>query len=70
MFNIGSENPTNRAMYMETNRIARKWSEIAFDSLVIVSPICLNVPKVLVVYWIYFTSALGNDAFELPFPMW
>lgn len=32
--------------------------------------ICFLLPKALFSYFIYFTTDLGNDAFELPLPMW
>lgn len=67
---LGSENPKKRAMYMETNQIAEKWSKIAFVSFVVLLPVCGAFPKAIIVYLNYFKTDLGSDAFELPFVMW
>lgn len=67
---LGSENPTRRAMYMETNRIIEKWSQIAFYFITTVTPVGFIFPKTIIVYWIYFTTDFENDAFDLPFDTW
>lgn len=73
-FSVGSENPTKRAMYEETNRIGEKWSKIVFVFWTLINPICFVFPRAIFVYFTYFTtdshSNSANDVFELPFFMW
>lgn len=57
-------------MYKETKRFVEKVSTISFTLLVQLSPICFVFPKAIFCFWVYLTSDLGNDAFDLPFVMW
>ena len=34
------------------------------------SPLFATLPKFTICYFVYFTTDLGNDSFELPFPIW
>ena len=38
--------------------------------MAIVTPICCIIPKVFFDFYIYFSTNVGNEAFELPLPTW
>lgn len=69
-FIVGSSNPTRRATYEDTNRMANKWCQIAFIFLTIVTPVCFIFPKTIMSYFIYFTTDSTKDAFDLPYAIW
>lgn len=53
-----------------TNQIVEKCSEIgAFAMIYVVIP-CFILPKAIYSFFIYFTTDLGNDAFDLPIAIW
>lgn len=54
----------------KSNLIAEKWSKIAYFFLVRVSLPGLLMPEALFSFYQYFTTDLGNEAFELSLPMW
>lgn len=57
-------------MYEEANRVAEKWSKLAFLLLTLATPIGFIFPKAVFIYSIYLTTDAGRDAFVLPFFMW
>lgn len=59
-----------KSVYEEVNRVAEKWSKLAFLLLTLVTPIGFFFPKVAFIYFIYYTTDAGSDAFDLPFFMW
>lgn len=63
-------NPSSRLLYEKTNRRAEKWSEIIFILMAKVTPIAWLSPRVIISFFFYFTTDMGNEAFELPSPMW
>lgn len=67
---LGSKHPSSRAIYIETNRKVEKLSEIADFIMVRVSLPGFILPKAVFCYFQYFTTDLGNDAFQLSLPMW
>ena len=58
-----------KAIFYEANQFDEKLSEIIFF-VVLNSPLCALVPWIIYIFFIYFTTDLGNDAFELPVQMW
>ena len=57
-------------MYKKTNQLVEKWCKIAYLIIVkMVGPSCV-LPKAMVCFFMYFTTDLGSDAFELPIPAW
>lgn len=59
-----------RTFFHEANQVEEKLSKIIFFIMVDMTPGCVFVPWIGYVFLIYFTSDLGNAAFELPCPMW
>lgn len=59
-----------RAMYDEANRVAEKCSKIAISLLIVATPIGFIFPKAIFIYFVYYTTDAGRDAFDLPFFMW
>lgn len=66
----GMKTPTQRSMYEEPNRVAEKWSKLGYIGFAIITPIMFVFPKAILVYFIYYTTDAGRDAFDLPFLMW
>lgn len=52
------------------NQIVEKWSEFFILGFVKVTPILVALLFLFVGFYTYVTTDLGNNAFELPFPMW
>ena len=57
-------------MYEKTDRLVEKISKIIEILIVYVSPPSFVLPNAVYSYFVYFTTDLGPDAFELPFPTW
>lgn len=55
---------------MKTKESVQKLCEFVFLSVVIVPVIFCTMPLFFYAYYVYFTTDLGEDAFELPIPMW
>lgn len=67
---LGSSNAKLTALYNELNRKTEKCSKIIYFITTKLSPICIIVPKSIICFFVYFTTNLAADAFELPLPMW
>lgn len=65
----GLNSPTAKSHYEQTNELVEKLSEIGFFMTNLAFP-CFILPKVIFNFFNYFTSDLGNDAFDLPAPIW
>lgn len=67
---IGSECPASQQLYTETNQLVEKFTKIMYIVIVYMTMPCILLPKSIHSFYIYFTTDLGADAFELAFPMW
>ena len=67
---LGLKYPKSKKMYKKTNRLVEKLCKIAYFIIVKVSAPCLAIPKALLSFFMYFTTDLGPNAFELPIPAW
>lgn len=67
---LGSKNPPSKVLYDKTNGKIEKWSKILYFLMVKLTPMSWLLPKVIISLFLYFTTDLGNDALELPSPMW
>lgn len=67
---LGSKRLASKAMYDETNRQIEKWTKIIDVVVVKVTSRFAIIPQIVLCYFLYFTTDLGNDAFELPFAIW
>lgn len=64
------EDPTTRAIFYQTNRLVEKCSRIIILVVTKITPLCWLAPQTIASFVTYFTTDLGNDAFELPVTMW
>lgn len=66
----GSKNPSSKAIYVKVvNQVEKLRRFIHFAFLKVTLP-CIVLPKNIFCFYIYFTTDAGNDAFELPLPIW
>lgn len=59
-----------KIIYEKTNKTAEKLCKIIYFICAKVSIPGSVLPKALACFFIYFTTDLGNEAFELPMPLW
>lgn len=62
--------PVARPMYERTNQQAENYSKIIYFLIVYVSAPSFVLPKAMLSYFLYFTTDLGFEAFEMPIPQW
>lgn len=67
---LGHDYPASMALYTKTNEKVEKVTELIYLVVVKVTPVCVVFPKFLASLNLYLTTDLGNDALELPLPMW
>lgn len=67
---LGLKYPKSKALYEKTNRQVELISKIIQFVVLYVSPPVLVLPNAIICLFMYFTTDLGNDAFNLPFPTW
>lgn len=65
-----SDSETSRTVFEKTNELVEKWTRIGMFMMKNVFIPCAITLEVTVSFFIYFTTDAGNDAFDLPFPMW
>ena len=66
----GLDNSESQGLYTETSQKVAKWIKIVDIALVKITPTLTILPASIVSFFIYFTTDLGDSAFQLPFPMW
>ena len=67
---LGLEYPAARLIYTEINPKSEKWCRLTnriFTKLFLPTMI---VPQVVYCFTVYFVTDLGNDAFEMLYPLW
>lgn len=67
---LGIIYPASMEMHSKTNQLVEQLTEILFLFLTRVAAPGFIMPKFLTSFFIYFTTDDGNEAFELPLPMW
>lgn len=67
---LGIINPASMEIHIKTNQLVEKLTEILFLFITRVSVPGFVLPKVFASFFVYFTTDVGNDAFDLPLPMW
>lgn len=60
----------NKINLQQTNQFEEKLSKILFFIMIKLTPAFGILPWFIYVFFVYFTSDLGPEAFKLPFPMW
>lgn len=66
----GRVNADSKGIYEEVNGQIEKWGKIIYFVIAELSPICMIVPKAILCLLVYFTTDLGQEAFELPVLEW
>lgn len=69
-FPIGWSDPASKDMFEKTNMQVKKLCKIAYFAIVNVSIPCITLPEAIYSYFIYYTTNLGGNAFELSIPFW
>lgn len=59
-----------KIFYIKANNDADEWGKLANLINARYMPFVIMLPKFILSYFNYFTTDLGNDAFELTFPSW
>lgn len=70
LIKIGFKSSTSKATLSNTNKFVEKYSKIGMLFIKFVFTLGYISPKVIISFFIYFTTDAGNDAFNLPLPMW
>lgn len=66
----GLKYPTSKVIYTNTNPLVEKICKIIVWVAINVSLPIILFSKFILSFTAYFTTDLGNDVFELPFPYW
>ena len=66
---LGMIYPASTPIYIETDKLVEKLNAIMYFLITRVSAPSFVLPKFFASYFVYFTTDMGNDAFELPLPM-
>lgn len=64
------ERQSSIEIYADTNRIVEKWCVTIHFYAARVIPHCIIWLSVATSFLFYFTTDLGNEAFQLPYPTW
>lgn len=64
------ETQTSKVILEKTNEFVEKYSKIGMFFMEYGVLPSFILPKATISFIIYFTTGLGNDAFDLPVPMW
>lgn len=67
---LGCKYPKSRKFFLKTNRQVERLSEISFMLQMKVFVQCFMLPKFIASIGLYFITDSGNDALQLPIPMW
>lgn len=67
---LGLTKRVSKTIFTETNRKVEKWSRVMHLVVVETTPIFFGAQFLIVGFFLYYTTELGNDAFELQFPTW
>lgn len=67
---LGLINPVSMAIYAKSNKQIEEYGNALSIFMRKVSIPCFIMPKFIISLVTYFTTDLGNDAFQLPFQLW
>lgn len=56
--------------YERSNRLVDKWCKIAYVVIEKIFIPSVILPKAIFCFFVYFSTDLGNKAFDLPIPIW
>lgn len=60
----------SKAIYNKTDRQVERGTEIGYFVMAELTPKIWIWPKVMISFFIYFSTSLGHEAFALPHLMW
>lgn len=66
----GSKSDITIAMYQNTNRMVDKLSRMGYIIIAEVTPLIIYFSNAIYDYFIYFTTDVGGDTFDLPYVVW
>lgn len=66
----GLENPVSQTIYKKFNQKTEKITSIINSAAIKILYPNILMPTLIASFYAYFTTDLGNDAFQLPFPYW
>lgn len=66
----GIKYPASKQMIEKTNQLVEKSCKTAYFIIVQVGVPSIILPRVVVSYFVFFTTDAGREAFELPFQAW
>lgn len=66
----GYECPVSKKIIEETSQQIEFWSKIVYVIFVKLMLPIFMLPQFIIGFFNYFTTDLGNDAFEMQFPVW
>lgn len=67
---LGLKHEESRAMYEKTNHLMEKISKIVYFIIMNSSILGFVIPIAIISYLKYYTTNLGEDAFDLSIPVW
>lgn len=65
-----SMKPETKKNYVKNNHFTEKCCKFIYFAMLYISLPSFILPKVIMSYFIYYTTDSGPDAFGLPFEMW
>lgn len=69
-FILGLLHPSSKEIYENAHTFVEKCCSIIFTAFVKITFPSVTIPFLIVCYVLYFTTDIGSDAFQLPFPAW
>lgn len=64
------EDEATTELYVNAHQQSEKWNKIVYFMFMKIFAPSILVPLLIHVFYDYFTTDLGNDAFQLPSPFW
>ena len=69
-YEAGMENPQSKQTYVKLNENIEKWTGVFYFFMVQLSVPAVTMPQFIISFYLYFTTDLGAEAFNLPFVIW
>lgn len=66
----GIKHPASKVIYVKIVDLVEKWDRFIQFALLKVTVPSFVLPKYIFCFYMYFSTNMGNDAFELPLPLW
>ena len=66
----GIENPKSKSIYTKLNEDIEKWTGVFYIFIVYLTVPATVMPQLIITFYLYITTDLGSETFNLPFPIW